>query len=161
MTFYTKLDWPKIPTDMAEELLLYSETAVDIRNIMPDAQHFKLPDSAIKWCNDNLPLPIEYEHRIQKFFHNYTTVIHTDKLRIEAYNYVLTDNEPITNWYDDNGVILGTVQFEQYCWYKLNTQMFHRVTNLNKDRVAVTIFELLDRDKLRDIKIARGNAHLK
>ena len=71
MTFYTKLDWPRIPQGMAEELLLYSETAVDIRNIMPDFQHFQLPADATKWCIDNLPLPSEYEHRLQKIFYGY------------------------------------------------------------------------------------------
>jgi len=142
MTFYTKLDWPKIPTGMAEELLLYSETAVDIRNIMPDFQHFQLPPDATKWCIDNLPLPGEYEHRLQKIFYGYPTVMHKDQLRVEAYNYVLTDSEPICNWYDDNGLLLGSIQFEQYCWYKLDTQIYHRVMNINRDRVAITLFEL-------------------
>jgi hypothetical protein len=139
------MDWPAIPEDICNELLEYAKTAENVweaKDTYADFEQYAGPESLKQWVYDNLPKGLSgYMIRLQGMPKSTSIVKHKDGLRRSSYNFVLTENSGITNWYDDNDTLVKTVDYKPKVWYHHQSQVTHDVTQINIPRVAVTIYK--------------------
>lgn len=147
---YEEKDWPSLPEDMIPELISYALAAETIggKSASPSYNGVEsvygivaAPDYLRDWVKDNLLLSDDYFIGLQRFTYIFKTPIHKDSIRTYCYNNVLTENSPTTSFYDDDMNMVEKVQYRQNSWYYHNTDVFHKVSEMQGARVAVTIFK--------------------
>ena len=152
--FYEKMEWNVIPDDICEMIFEYLKTSVEpIRDNYPwqaaghgQFQMHDAPDFLWEWCQENIPLNFnEYCVSVQMIpTHHCRTHVDTG-LRNSSFNFVLTDDQAVTSWYDETKEnILHSVQYKAKTWYHHQGAVFHRITGvLTPPRVAVTIYKII------------------
>jgi len=149
---YEKKDWPSLPDEMVKELIPYTIASEPIGGNLASIDYegaskvygiIKAPEYLTSWIKDNLPLNEEFFIGLQRFVGIFKTPIHKDSIRSYCYNNVLTSDSPTTVFYNDDKQIIETVKYKQNQWYYHNTDVFHKVTEVQKFRAAVTIFKPL------------------
>jgi hypothetical protein len=69
-------------------------------------------------------------------------LIHKDKGRTTAYNYVIKSGGNVsTVWFDDDKNEIDRVIFPEREWYKLDLSVFHNVYDVTSTRIAITVNE--------------------
>lgn len=165
--YYQAMDWPQIPKDLVNEIIEYSNTATNIignygvpstltawwmktlQNInpkeFPRLEHFEGTDNLKSWVRSNIPVPHDYEIKIQKFSNlSKTSPIHIDAMRKFSYNYLLAPCKAKTNWFDNDFNMVESVQYKQDVWYRHTSDILHNVTEGEPTRIAVTLFKQVD-----------------
>ena len=152
---YKKLDWPSIPEDMIVDLMYYSKEAPiiggrdaafdsDKQAKYPVYSILEVPKYFKDWVLSSLPdIDSIYIVGLQRFVGVPAIPIHVDSIRSFAYNNVLTTDNTITCFYDNNKNLIQHVKYDRNIWYYHNASVPHNITNLNTGfRLAATIFKL-------------------
>jgi len=165
--YYQEMYWPEIPDELAQELINYTNSATNIignygvpqklsawwmKNLhkidpksIPRLEHFEGPDSLKEWVKNNLPVPDDYEIKIQKFSNlSETSPIHIDAMRKFSYNYLLAPGKAKTNWFDNEFNMVESVQYKHKVWYRHTSDILHNVTEGEPIRIAVTLFKQVE-----------------
>ena len=183
--FYKKLNFPSIPTNLLDNLELSVKNNIVINDIGYGTDHFKNnkkliacqytlgdleSDQLIFWLENNIPniksrFNILYQTQKAKNNVMSTHIVHTDKERLSALNYVIdTGGENvITSWYKENNKelfrqrkiaggqsdsgfvdyqnleLLESINLEKNCWYIIDTRILHDVDNITGIRKSISI----------------------
>lgn len=151
---YEEMIWPKIPIQLANDLIEYAKTAENIENIKnhPAKKKYftdKCTEATFKqfaatkeledWVWAHLPITDEYVVRLQEFKNTPACPKHKDTSRANAFNYLLTDDDAITIWFNDDGIKINEVRYKKNVWYYHESTVYHQVVEMTY-RLAVTIF---------------------
>jgi len=143
--YYKKLDWPVLNDQQHAELLSTINTQKNPKPIGAWGStylHYTVPSSILTWCKENLPIDGYSQIVLQRFCNVNSIPVHTDIRRTENIIYLLSESGPITRWQKE-GVVVDEICVPQHQWFSLNTGAPHEVLNLNGDRVAISIFNIL------------------
>jgi len=145
---YELLDWPKLPEDMEQRLVEWSNTAEDRwpGSKMHGVQffnHFEAPDYLVNWVKENLPLDDSYTVILQRFFNIDVCPIHKDYMRDYSFNYLLVPSDAETHFYNDDKELIHTVKYDHRQWHRHESKVYHNVTGINNYRLAIAIFKLI------------------
>jgi hypothetical protein len=152
---FEELNWDIVPEELEQLLLDYSKTTVNIdqvkdhpararkfTSLLPNAMfsQFLVPKDFERWARKNLPITDQHVIRLQQFKNMPYTARHKDVTRASAFNYLLTDDNATTRWFDESGKEIDRIQYKQKVWYFHESRVFHQVINITQLRLAVTIF---------------------
>lgn len=155
---YEELNWPSLPNDIEEKLLEFCQTVPDedannlIQGYKQQFLRYDAPDYLKKWVIENIQIDGEYVVQLQIWRHCDIGKRHIDTRRDFSYNYLLMPHSGITRWFEDDGTLIESVQYEYKKWYKhIGGKKYHDVINVNNFRPAVTIFKMLPKDPERKV----------
>ncbi len=183
--FYKKLNFPPIPEHIINllELSLVDNTQVD--DIGYGEKHIKNNkqltacgysmgnvdnEELTSWLEQNIPdvtSRFNILYQTQKSINNVpsTHIVHTDRLRLTALNYIIDTggDNVMTSWYKEDGKelhrskkitgsqsdsgavdyknlqLLESVNLEKNNWYIINTRILHDVDNITGTRKSISI----------------------
>jgi len=71
--------------------------------------------------------------------------IHKDIARVSTYNYLIDagGNNVETCFYDDNFSLIKSIKIEPFRWHKLDVSVNHNVINIQRPRIALTVFDCI------------------
>jgi hypothetical protein len=144
--YYEKKNWPSFPDDMAADLIewsLSSERAIPASKKEPFSM-LTAPWSLRQWVVENIPIDLsdEWVVTIQRFDTDYAH-FHTDTIRKWSYNCLLHGEGAVTRWKEDmEGDVVETVKYDANRWYFHNSAVPHSVSEIPKQRTAVTIYKI-------------------
>lgn len=103
----------------------------------------KCPWSLREWVEQNLPIELDESWMVTlQRFDATASPYHIDALREWSYNYLIYGHGARTHWREEmNGKIVESVEYKKSKWYFHNGSIPHGVTNIPRQRVAVTIFK--------------------
>jgi len=169
MDCFKKMDWPKIPEDISQEAINFAMTARNddpikdhpakadkYQKLFPNAKfsQYPVPESLEKWVRENLPITDKFVVRLQEHVNMSMNPPHKDISRKYAYNYLLTEGDAITKWFDDDQNEIACVQYAKNVWYFHESSVYHQVSGMTHDRLAVTIFIPEIQNHLKPIMIS-------
>lgn len=152
---YEELSWPRMPEEIETEAIEFAKTAVNIDNVknhparanrftemFPDADfsQFAVPESVERWVRENLPVTDAHVVKLQQHINMPFGVPHKDVSRANAFNYLLTEGDAETIWFNDDRVEIDRVQYKKGVWYFHESRVFHQVVGMTHYRLAVTVF---------------------
>ena len=152
---YKELDWSTMPPALELEAIEFAKTAVNIdltknhparenryTDLFPNANfsQFSVPKSIEQWVRENLPITDAHVVRMQHFINMPFSVPHKDISRASAFNYLLTDGDAETIWFNDAKVEVARVQYKKGVWYFHESRVFHQVVGMKHYRLAITMF---------------------
>lgn len=145
MDYHIKMNWPTVPDRLANELIQYAAAAHDSWVTTISRGHYKqfhLPQDLRQWAYDNLPIPPTYDVMLFQYDGIAEGTRHIDTIRTHSYNYLLlTGGDTYTSWYDEEGTMLDTIQYDLHTWYRHEGSVRHGVSNMTSKRLALTVFE--------------------
>lgn len=168
MIYFKEMEWPKIPEDIVQEAIEFAKLSDNIdgiknhparaneyQNKFPNAKfsQYPVPESLETWARKNLPITDEFVVRMQEHKNMPMNPAHKDISRKYAYNYLLTDGDAVTKWFDDNKNEVASVQYVKNIWYFHQSTVYHQVQGMTHDRLAVTIFIPEPQDHAKPIMI--------
>lgn len=146
LTYYEELSWPKVP----QEFCITDETFM-IEQFQPAHPYPDYPYYRQFKCYNNTlyeklqPL-FDFNIRDRIFYqivkHGIST--HKDTGRKIIYNYLLdTGGDNVyTNFYDENKTTeVFSVKIPSQTWHRLDVSYYHNVINIQKPRIAISIYE--------------------
>jgi hypothetical protein len=143
---YERMNWKSLPRELEDGLLEYAKEAPPINPNLTIRSIFStivVPTKVEEWLRDELPISDRHTIVIQRLCCPLIG-IHKDSIRDYAYNYVLSDDNATTHFYDDDQVLIDSVQYEKSVWYYHNTDVFHSVDGITDCfRCAISIFETI------------------
>jgi hypothetical protein len=145
-TYYSILDWPRLPDDYHQELITYSNNIKDKTSLAKTIiyQHHELPAHIETWCREKFSIDYSYKVVLQKFSVDpldvFNIPLHIDKSRTENIIYLLSPSGPLTQW-AVNDQIVESVDILQFTWTKINVAVPHTVLNIDKERIGIAIFK--------------------
>ena len=146
---YEKKDWPRLPESMVADLLDYIHEADAIGGDSHGYGIAEAPEYLLLWIKEHLPLSDDFFVGVQRFVGLFNTPVHKDSIRDYCYNCVITADTATTVFYDEKLKVTETVKYGQNQWYYHNTNVFHKVTEMDDFRAAITVFKPLP-DKVVD-----------
>lgn len=71
--------------------------------------------------------------------------IHKDIARVTTYNYLIDPggDDVQTCFYDDYHNLIKSVKLEPFRWHRLNVSINHNVINIERPRIALTVFDCI------------------
>jgi hypothetical protein len=183
--FYKKLNFPPIPEYIINSLesSLIDNTIVD--DIGYEKKHIKnnkqltacrysmgnvVNEELTSWLEQNIPditSRFNILYQTQRSNNNIpsTHIVHTDRLRLTALNYIIDTggSNVVTSWYKEDGKnlhrlqktpgsqsdsgavdyknlqLLESVNLEKNNWYIINTRILHDVDNITDTRKSISI----------------------
>jgi hypothetical protein len=152
---YKELDWPAVPLEIETEAIAFAKTALNtdrVKNhpakenkytqMYPDADfsQFDVPASVEQWARANLPITDAHVVKMQQHINMPISVPHKDISRATAFNYLLTEGDAETIWFNDNKIEIDRVRYKKGIWYFHESRIFHHVDGMTHYRLAITIF---------------------
>jgi hypothetical protein len=183
--FYKKLNFPLIPIhilDSLESTLVNNIVVNDIgynqihikNNIQLTACGYSMGEvvnnKLISWLKENIPdvvsrFNILYQTQFSLDNTPSTHIVHTDRLRLTALNYIIDTggSDVVTSWYKEEGMnlhrlqktpgsqsdsgavdyknlqLLESVNLEKNTWYIIDTRILHDVDNITGTRKSISI----------------------
>ena len=101
---------------------------------------YRVSDELQTWVQSFFKLPIIVNYQII----NGQIPIHKDIGRTKCWNYLIDVGGPnvATQWWnDDETEVIRSVVFRGHCWYSLNVGIKHNVTNVEGNRIAITVWQ--------------------
>lgn len=153
--YYKELDWPILPDDLCQRLIDHVPEAerADFwfgKDFYQGYEQRAISQEAQQWLKDNIPIDLTgFEMRLQVMTDSHVPM-HRDIQRASSFNFVLTDDNSITNWHGANSKIIHSVCYKRKCWYHHQSQVVHSVENITPPRIAITIFKLEIQNWLTD-----------
>jgi len=153
--YYKELDWPAIPPEIEAEAIEFAKTAVNTDSVKnhparanrftemfpnADFSQFAVPASVEQWVRANLPITDDHVVKMQQHINMPFGVPHKDVSRATAFNYLLTEGDAETSWFNDSGVKVSCVQYKKGVWYFHESRVFHQVSGMTHYRLAITVF---------------------
>lgn len=143
---YQRMDWKSLPRELERGLCEYAKDAPPINPNLTIYSVFStivIPSEVEAWIRSELPISDNHTVVIQRFRAPWIGV-HKDSIRDCAYNYVLSDDNAITHFYDDDQSLVESVRYEKSVWYYHNTDVFHSVDEItDMFRCAISVFETI------------------
>ena len=79
------------------------------------------------------------EHDVHIFVLSADLPMHKDNTRDVAYNYVLETGNALTNFHNEEEVVVEAHEIKQFIWHKLNVLNYHSVSIPNGPRIVVSV----------------------
>jgi hypothetical protein len=183
--FYKKLNLPPIPTELLDNVVGNLHNNIVVNDIGYGKEYIKNNkiltacrytyglvryEELDNWLKINIPgLPtyfnVLYQTQISRNNSPSTHIIHTDKERVSALNFLIDDGGPdvVTSWYKENGKelfrqakpggiqtdsgavsyqnveLLKSAKLEKNHWYIIDTRILHDVDNITTTRKSISI----------------------
>lgn len=142
--YFEYLDLPCVPESLLKDIdhVIENHENIFAKKNFTD---YKIFDATSQLKGFTKPLfPFEHVTRVQIL--TYHIPIHKDVNRKQAYNYVIDTggSNVLTNFYNDNLQLIESICIEPQRWHRLDTQVYHSVSNLTAMRIALTVHEHLD-----------------
>lgn len=183
--FYKKLDFPPIPKNIIDDIESSLTNGISVEDIGYGRVHIKndkklnacgysmadvINEDLKSWLEENIPdietrFNILYQTQSSKNNLPSTHIVHTDRERLTALNYIIDEggDHVITSWYQeanknlfrekkesgsqsDSGSVdykdlklLKSVRLEKNHWYIINTRILHDVDNIEHVRKSLSI----------------------
>ena len=139
--YYEYKEFPSIPENLLESpdavINKSTEGMHSAFKFNPFYQTRNAVPELTEWASQIIKQPFSIKYQII----NEGIPIHKDFGRFTALNYILDTggDNVLTNFYDNNKVLVDSVCFPPKKWHIIRTDMYHNVTNHTHTRVAVTI----------------------
>jgi len=139
------LDLPKIPEEIIVDIYqTIRNTAPRERHSVPEATDAEKHDA---WNSINASEKLkeftrslfDFDHDVHIFVLSGNLPVHKDNMRDIAYNYVLETGNAITNFHNNDQVLVEENSIEPFRWHKLDVKSFHSVLIPAPPRVLVSV----------------------
>jgi len=183
--FYKKLNFPLIPIHILDSLESTLVNNIVVNDIGYNQIHIKnntqltacgysmgevVNNKLISWLKENIPdvvsrFNILYQTQFSLDNTPSTHIVHTDRLRLTALNYIIDTggSDVVTSWYKEEGMnlhrlqktpgsqsdsgavdyknlqLLESVNLEKNTWYIIDTRILHDVDNITGTRKSISI----------------------
>lgn len=138
------LDLPPVPEDLLYPIQDIINMPPKLGSKVPSSYHYfqtrTVSDKLFQWANDLFKVDCYTQYQIvREGVH-----IHKDVGRDVAFNYILQSGGDAvsTNIYNEDKNLIYSEVIQSKRWHRLRTDMYHDVTGMVTDRIAISV-ELL------------------
>jgi hypothetical protein len=139
------LDLPKVPENLIEPLdVIINKPPKPGSNVPSDFAPFQtrlVSNELFEWVQDMFKLKCYTQYQIVRR----GIPVHKDIGRSVAFNYILQTGGPkvLTTIHDESKRLIAYEQLEPMSWHRLKTDVYHSVTGLTAERIAISV-EIMD-----------------
>ena len=139
--FLVYLDIPAIPEDLLDPIQDIINAPPKPESRIPSSNYYfqtrLVSDKLFEWTKDTFKSECYVQYQIVR----QGISIHKDIGRNVAFNYILEpgSDRAKTNFYDDNHRLLCSKIIQPKKWHRIKTDVFHNVSHILTDRVAVSV----------------------